>query len=174
MSEAFLGQITLFAFDYAPRFFAQCNGQILAISQNSALFALLGTTYGGNGQTTFALPDMRGRVGIGIGQGPGLPNYVWGERGGVETVTLTTATMPSHTHALTATTQTATGRVAAGQMLATDTSTNADYYAVPGTVVALDPSSIGAAGGGQAHTNLQPYTTINFCIAIAGIFPSRN
>ncbi len=175
MAEFFLGQINLFALDFTPRFFAACNGQSLPINQNQALFSLLGTFYGGNGTSTFNLPDLRGRVAIGAGQGPGLPNYSLGQTGGSETVTVNASTMPGHTHALAATTQTATRRVAAGSMLAADTSTNAEYYAVPGTVTPLSPSAIANnVGGSQPHENRQPYLTVNFCIAISGIFPSRN
>lgn len=174
MANPFIGQISLCGLDFAPRFWAFCNGQLLAINQNAALFSLLGTQYGGNGQTTFALPDLRGRVAIGMGQGAGLPNYVIGQTGGSETVTLLATNMPGHTHLLAATTQTATRRVAAGSMLAADTSTNAEYYAVPGTVTPLSSNAIGSVGGNQPHENRQPYLSLSYCIALSGIFPSRN
>lgn len=169
MTDFFIGQINLFGFDFAPRFWAQCNGQLLAINQNQALFALLGTNYGGNGTTTFALPDLRGRVPIGFGNSNPI-----GQATGVETVTLISANLPAHTHALAATTQVANRRVPTGRMLATDTSTNAEYYAPPGATTPLSPNSLGSAGGTSAHENRQPYLAANFCIALSGIFPSRN
>lgn len=174
MSDFFIGQINLFGFDFAPRFWAQCNGQLLPINQNQALFALLGTFYGGNGTTTFALPDLRGRVPISIGSSPQLGSVSIGQVGGIESVTLISANLPAHNHMLAATTQVATRRPPAGRMLATDTSTNAEYYAPPGTVTPLSPNSIGQAGGSSPHENRQPFLAGNFCIAIAGIFPSRN
>lgn len=174
MTDFFVGQINLFGFNFAPRFWAQCNGQLLAINQNQALFALLGTSYGGNGTTTFALPDLRGRVPISYSNPSQSPNFSLGQVGGQETVTLTTAQLPAHTHALAATTQVATRRVPTGRMLATDTSTNAEYYAPPGQVTSLSPNSLGSAGGTSPHENRQPYLAMNFCIALSGIFPSRN
>jgi len=169
MSDFFIGQINLFSFDFAPRFWAQCNGQLLPINQNAALFSLLGTFYGGNGTTTFALPDLRGRVPIGFdGSNP------VGTAAGVESVTLTSTNLPAHTHALAASTQVATRRPPPGRMLATDTSTNAEYYAPPGAITPLSPNSLGSAGGTSAHENRQPYLAGNFCIALSGIFPSRN
>lgn len=174
MSQPFLGQIILFAFNFPPRRFARCDGQLLSIAQNNALFALLGTVYGGDGQTTFGLPDLRGRVPIGFGAGPSLTNYAIGQKSGVETVTLNSTNLPAHTHSLNASTQVATSRVSNGRMLATDTSTNAEYYAPPGQVTAMDPNAITATGGNAPHENRQPYLTANFCIALQGIFPSRN
>lgn len=174
MSDAFVGQISLFSFDFAPRRWAQCNGQLLAIAQNQALFALLGTTYGGDGVTTFALPDLRGRVPIGFGASAQSGSVQMGQRGGSEAVTLTNATLPAHTHALTATTQIATRRNPPGRALATDTSTNAEYYTSPGQVTPLSPSAIGPTGGSQPHENRQPFLAVNYCIALQGIFPSRN
>lgn len=174
MSDVFVGQISLFSFDFAPKRWAQCNGQLLAISQNQALFALLGTTFGGDGSTTFALPDLRGRVPIGYGASAQSGNVQMGQRGGAEAVTLTDATLPSHTHALTATSQVANRRIPTGRSLATDTSTNAEYYAIPGQVTPLSPSAIGPTGGSQPHENRQPFLAVNYCIALMGIFPSRN
>lgn len=174
MSDVFLGQISLFAFDFAPRTWAQCNGQLLPINQNQALFALLGTFYGGNGTTNFALPDLRSRVPIHFGAAVTGTNYQLGETGGAESVSLSAANMPSHNHTLNATTQVATRRVATGRMLATDTSTNAEYYAPPGTVTPLNSGAIAATGGGAPHENRQPYLAANFSIALSGIFPSRN
>jgi microcystin-dependent protein len=167
VAEPFLGMIILFGGNFAPRGWAFCNGQLLAINQNTALFSLLGTTYGGNGTTTFALPDLRGRVPLHFGQGPGLSSYVEGQVGGVENVTLLANQMPAHTHSQPAT--------------AGDETTNRPNAAVParGGVYASSPdgSNLAAttsAGGGQPHTNLQPYLTLNYCIALEGIFPSRN
>jgi len=174
MSDVFVGQISLFAFDYAPKGFAQCNGQIMQIQQNAALFALIGVTYGGDGITTFALPDLRGRVPIGYGTSTQSGQVVLGQVGGAEAVTLSSTNLPAHNHALAASTQVATRRPPPGRMLATDTSTNAEYYAVPGQVTALSPASIGVTGGNGPHENRQPFLTINYCIALQGIFPSRN
>lgn len=174
MSDFFIGQINLFGFQFPPRFWAQCNGQLLPISQNSALFALLGTFYGGNGTTTFALPDLRGRVPVSFGNSTPLGNVAIGQVAGAETVALTSANLPAHTHALAASTQVATRRPPPGRMLATDTSTNAEYYAPPGAITSLSPNSIGSTGGALPHENRQPFLAVNFCIALQGIFPSRN
>ena len=167
MSEPFIGSVILFAGNFAPRGWAFCNGQILSIAQNTALFSLLGTTYGGNGQTTFALPDLRGRVPLHFGQGPGLSSYALGQSAGTESVTLNLNQMPAHTHSQPATN--------AGQ------NTNRPNAAVParGGVYAastdgsaLDPTT--SAGGSQPHTNIQPYLALNYIIALEGIYPSRN
>ena len=182
MSQPFLGQIQPFGFTFAPRGWAFCNGQLLSISQNTALFSLLGTQYGGNGTTTFALPDLRSRVPMHFGQGPGLPNYVIGEEGGVETVTLTLAETPVHTHSFSGTSDAANFKQpTAGGALAESNKAGTvpgdAYYAADLNVNPLQPlnqGSVSQYGGSQPHTNLQPYLTINFCIAMQGIFPARN
>jgi len=170
MSEPFLGQIILVPYNFAPRGWAFCNGQILSIAQNTALFSLLGTTYGGNGQTTFALPDLRGRTALSAGQGPGLSNYDLGQVSGSETVTLTINQMPQHNHGVNtqASTSDATSNKASNNYLATGNS----YAATQDTTMA--PQTVQLAGGSQPHENLQPYLTLNYCIALEGIFPSRN
>ena len=176
MASPFIGQITMFAGNFAPRGWAFCQGQLLSIAQNTALFSILGTTYGGNGQTTFALPDFRGRVPIQQGQGPGLSPYSLGEQGGTEAVTLLQTQMPAHVHtaqsSLNASTLAASDTVPTGNYLASDNqyvnSTNAVMNA--GAVVV----TIGIAGGNQPHENRPPYLAINFIIALQGIFPSRN
>ncbi len=173
MSEPFLGQIILVGFNFAPRGYAFCQGQILSIAQNTALFSLLGTTYGGNGTTTFALPDLRGRVPNGQGQGPGLSNYTLGEVGGAETVTLVSTQMPAHTHLLNCYTEDGNQGNANGNVLASTGAAPPPYSNVaPNSLMA--PASIAAAGGSQPHENRSPYLTLNYCIALQGIFPSRN
>jgi microcystin-dependent protein len=169
MSEPFIGQIQIFPYNFAPRGWAFCNGQIMSIAQNTALFSLLGTTYGGNGQTTFALPDLRGRVPVSAGQGPGLSNYVLGEVIGTENVTLLSTQMPQHNHGLNASTGTKVGTTPAGNVLG-----GASIYitAAPDSVMA--PASIGPAGGNQPFSVIQPLLCLNYCIALEGIFPSRN
>lgn len=172
MSEFFIGQISMFSFNFAPKFWAQCNGQFLPIQQNSALFALLGTQFGGNGITNFALPNMQGRTPVGFDS-----NAVqMGQAAGLEVVTLTSTQMPAHSHKLGATSTTANKRVPSGKMLAADNASVAEYYAVPsaGPTTTLDPQSVSIVGGSQPHNNMQPYSVINFCIALNGIFPSRN
>jgi microcystin-dependent protein len=172
-----LGCIYMFAGNFAPRGYALCAGQILPISQNTALFSLLGTTYGGNGQTTFALPDLRGRSPIGAGQGPGLSNISLGEQAGTEAVTLLTTNMPAHNHTLGATTNSASGGTPTNNVLA-DTGGSqgggTNTYAAGPANTTMAPSSIGAAGGNQPFANRNPYLGINYIIAINGIFPSRN
>lgn len=167
MSQPFLGEIILFAGNFAPRGWAFCNGQILAIAQNQALFSLLGTTYGGNGQTTFALPDLRSRVPVHAGQGPGLSDYALGQNGGTETVTLLVSELPQHTHRQPATNG--------------EQTTNRPDGALPAAGGVYGEVSDGSlltqtspAGGSQPHNNVQPYLTLNYIIALEGIFPSRN
>jgi microcystin-dependent protein len=172
MSEPFLGQIMLVPYNFAPRGWAFCNGQILPIAQNTALFSLLGTTYGGNGQTTFALPDLRGCVPISSGQGPGLSNYSLGERGGTETVTLTVNQMPTHNHLVNVNTDNGeTGRIADTYLSNSSETPYNGSLASPGTMA---PQMISNVGGNQPFEILQPYLTLNYCIALEGIFPSRN
>ena len=171
MATPFIGQITLFAGNFAPRGWAFCQGQLLSIAQNTALFSLLGTTYGGNGQTTFGLPDLRGRVPMGMGQGPGLSLYVQGQMGGVETVTLISTQMPQHTHTLQASSALPTVADPTGAVLPSGYSR---IYATGTTGVAMGATSIAAAGGSQPHENRQPYLAMNYIIATEGIYPSRN
>ncbi|WP_205601703.1 phage tail protein [Sphingobacterium sp. xlx-130] len=178
--EPFIGQIQLFGFNFAPRGWAQCNGQILSIAQNTALFSLIGTYYGGNGQTTFALPDLRGRVAIGQGQGPGLSPYTMGEMAGFEHVTLLSTQMPMHTHPLMVSNATGTTDVANGNYLANGAVTIARGNTVSANVYGtspggqLNPATVSIQGGSQPHENRSPYLTLNYCIALVGIFPSRN
>lgn len=166
--ETYIGMISIIAFNYAPRGWALCNGQLLSIQQNQALFAILGTTYGGDGARTFALPDLRGRFPVHAGNSPwGL--YSLGEQAGRESVTLTPAQMPQHTHAAVAA-GAATAVSPAGNVWA---QTGASHYAAPdGTQLAAE--AIGIAGGNQAHPNIPPVLTLNFAIALTGIFPSRD
>lgn len=173
MSEPFIGQIRIFGGNFAPRGYAFCDGQLLAISGNSALFSLFGTTYGGDGRTTFGLPDLRGRVPLSSGAGPGLPNRTLGSKSGAETVNLTSATNPAHTHTPTARAH-ATGAD-------TTTATNSSLavtpgYSTAGANVSMGASSatVAAAGSSQAHNNVQPFLVINYIVALNGVFPSRN
>ncbi len=163
MSEPFLGEIRIVSFNFAPRGWAVCNGQVLPINQNQALFSLLGTTYGGNGQTTFALPDLRGRVPLHMGGG-----FVAGQAGGEAQHTLTVSELPPHIHSVGAMPGLAdktdpTGRAWAGGRTAYASSAN----------TTMNAASIGTAGASQGHDNLSPYLTLTFCIALQGIFPSR-
>jgi microcystin-dependent protein len=175
MSSPFLGEIVLFAGNFAPRSWAFCAGQVLAISQNTALFSILGTTYGGNGQTTFALPDLRSRVPVGQGQGPGLSSYSLGQQAGDESITLTVNEMPAHSHAATVAcfngdgnTGRSRGAFPADNSQSNTYNTTADNQMNPAMV------QVGLAGGSQPHPNIQPYTTLNYIICVEGIFPSRN
>ncbi len=166
----FIGEIRIFGFNFPPAGWAQCNGQLLAIAANDALFALLGTTYGGDGVSTFALPDLRSRVPIHQGQGPGLSPYVIGQMAGVEAVTLTTSQIPQHNHVLNAFASTGTGGLAPSGGVPANT-----QGSVNGTAnTTFAAPAIGPSGGSQPHENLQPYLTLNFCISLFGIFPSRN
>lgn len=164
MAEAFIGEIQMFGFDFPPRGWARCDGQLLAIAQNQALFALLGTTYGGNGTTTFGLPDMRSRVPM--HQGNINPQ---GTRAGEENHTLLTTEMPTHNHTHSASSTTGATVFPTGNSFALS---GANIYAAQNNGAAMP--SLGSSGGSQAHNNVQPYTTVNFCIAVTGIFPSRN
>lgn len=177
MSQPYLGQIQPMSFNYAPKGWAECNGQLLSIAQNSALFSLIGTYYGGNGTTNFALPDLRSRVPLSVGQN-GSDAYVIGETAGTETVMLTTANLPNHTHAFMGQTGAATAaNPSAGALLAQETAGSqpaAAIYGRPNVPVPLNPGSLGPAGRSENHDNIQPYLTINWCIALAGIYPSRS
>jgi len=165
MADPYLSEIRVFSFAFPPKNWALCNGQLLPINQNQALFSLLGTTYGGNGQTTFALPNLQGRVPIHFGAGHSL-----GEQGGEQAHTLTQAELPTHTHAVRAGSTAGASRLLAGNLLAAAP----DLYANPGSLTPEHASSVTSVGGGQAHTNLQPFLTLSYCIALIGIFPSPN
>jgi microcystin-dependent protein len=172
MSEPFLGEIRLVPYNFAPRGWAFCQGQLLAISQNTALFSLLGTTYGGNGVTTFGLPDLQGRVAVHVGQGPGLSPYDLGQEGGTETVTLTSGQLAPHPHPANCLNVNGNQYQPNGGVWAVDAGANPQY----GTTKAagtMAPNIIGSSGNGQAHNNIQPYLTLNYVVALQGIFPQR-
>ena len=179
MSSPFLGEIRAFGFNFAPKGWTMCNGQQLSIQQNAALFSLLGTQYGGNGVTTFALPDLRGRTAVNQGQGPGLSSYVIGEVTGTETVTLISTQMPQHNHLWAA--NNALGdhpsplnNFLSGAKIPTNNTPVPTYAAPGGATVPLATAMIGLNGGNQPHQNMQPYLVVTYCIALQGIFPSRN
>ena len=171
-AEPFIGEIMLFAGFFAPRGWADCNGQLLSIAQNIALFSLIGTTYGGNGQTTFALPDLRGRVPIHFGQGPGLSSYDMGQQGGTEMVTLSVNEMPAHTHVARADLGNGTLSSPNGAFPARDPAGSPTYGAAQAG--ALAAAAIAHAGGSQPHNNMPPHLAIRYCICLEGIFPSQN
>ena len=174
MSEPFVGQVIAVGFNFAPVGWALCQGQLLPISQNAALFSLLGTTYGGDGQSTFGLPDLRGRAALGMGQGSGLQPYVMGQPGGVESVTLTANQFASHTHALQAAATATTPTPGSGTVLGTPAAAT-PTYATTGTGAQLVGSTVSPAPGGNGpHENRQPSLAINYIIALFGIFPSQN
>ena len=178
MSDPILGMVVFYGCNFAPRGWAFCNGAILPISQNTALFSLLGTTFGGDGRTTFALPNLQGRSPIGFGQGPGLSDYALGETAGVENVTLNSAQIPAHSHFLQVANQ--SGNITSptnAASIASYMDLNGDggqSYTVAAPNVALSPQTVGMAGGNAAHNNRQPYLGLNFCIAMQGVYPQRN
>ena len=192
MSDYYVGQIFLLPYTFAPKNFAFCDGQLLPISQNTALFSLLGTTYGGDGKSTFALPDLRGSAPLGFGQGPGLTDYAQGEAGGSANITLLSSEIPQHIHtvsdisALTGaikswnaagSQQAPIGNVPAiestgGPATYANTAPDSDMHAASVTVVGGGPTT--SVGGDQPHSNMQPYLTLRFCIALGGIFPPRS
>ena len=179
--DPFVGEIRLMPYSFAPRGWALCQGQLLPIQQNTALFALLGTQYGGNGTTTFALPDLRGRAVVGQGQGPGLTNYAQGQMAGAESVTLLSAQIPAHVHSLAS----ATNTVPASSNLGAANTPAGGYFAknaaeqygqavnAAGNMAPTLKGNSGIAGGGQAHENRQPFLALNYCIATQGVFPQR-
>jgi microcystin-dependent protein len=176
MSEPFLGEIRMFAGNFAPRGWAFCDGQLLPISQNSALFSILGTAYGGNGISDFGLPDLRGRVPIHEGQGPGLNNRALGSKGGAENTIIGTENLPAHNHNLTlqGSSNTATDTAPAGKVPANSGDTRRKLYADATNLTSMGAAgSISNTGGGQAMSNMQPYQTVNYIIALQGLFPSR-
>ncbi len=167
MAEPFLSEIRIMSFEFAPRGWALCNGQLLPINQNQALFSLLGTTFGGDGRVNFALPDLRGRTPIHVGSG-----HTLGERGGEQAHTLSIAEIPTHTHVANATSSNATSAAPSNSLGYARSATL--MYGSPTSLVSMSPLAIGNVGGSQAHLNMQPFLTLNFCIALQGIFPSPN
>jgi len=172
MSSPFIGQIRMFAGNFAPAGWAFCDGSLLAISEYDALFSLVGTTYGGDGRTTFALPDLRGRVPIHQGAGPGLSSRPIGSNGGSETVTLTTTQLPGHTHTFLASSAAGSQSDPRGNVLGA--SPSVDLYIEEAPLAALNTAGITNTGGSQPHTNVQPYQCVNFIISLFGIYPSRS
>jgi microcystin-dependent protein len=173
MAQPYVGEIRMFAGNFAPAGWMFCEGQLLPISENEVLFQLIGTTYGGDGQETFALPDLRGRLPVHQGQGPGLSSYFLAETGGAEEVTLPVTRIPAHSHPMLATNDTATQTNPGGQVLARFAQANIDpYLEQTPPNVNLAVTSITATGGSQPHTNLQPYLCVDFIISLFGIFPS--
>ncbi len=172
MSDPFIGQITMFAGNFAPRSYAFCDGQLLAVTQNDALFALLGTTYGGDGRTTFGLPDLRGRLPIHAGSGPGLTNRNLGSKSGVENAGVSANQLPVHTHTYSATTAAGSQSNPSGQVVANNASVKLFIEDSPG--VSMAATALTAVGGTASHVNVMPTLCVNFIIALFGIFPSRN
>lgn len=179
MSSPFLGEIRIYPFNFAPRYWALCQGGTLPINQYTALFSILGLTYGGDGRTNFGLPNLSGAVPVGIGQGTGLSPYALGQAGGATTVTLDSQSLAGHTHPLAADQGTANSASPSGAYYATGTYDNdgtptpVSSYHVGAPNTTMSPNAIGSAGGGQAHNNMMPYLTLNFCIALMGEYPQR-
>jgi len=175
MADPFVAEIRIYPFNFAPKGWAWCDGQLLPLSQNTALFSLLGTTYGGNGKSNFALPDLQGRAAMKPGQGPGLSLHDLGETGGSETVTLLESELPSHSHALRAINTPANVKVPSPAVTLSRSVGGSIYQTatpIPNAVTMAD-EMIAPAGGDQPHNNLQPYLTFYFCIALQGVFPPR-
>jgi microcystin-dependent protein len=172
MSEPFVGEIRMFAGNFAPQGWAYCDGQLLAVSQNDALFSLFGTIYGGDGRTTFGLPDLRGRIPIHAGSGPGLTPRTLGSKSGAENVTVTVNQLPSHTHPMQATEELADSPNPGGQIAAR--STTVDLYINENPSSNLAATSITSTGGSQSHPNIMPFLCVHFIVALFGVYPSRN
>jgi microcystin-dependent protein len=170
--DPFVAEIRIYPFNFAPKGWAFCDGQILPLSQNTALFSLLGTTYGGDGKSNFALPDMQGNAPMHPGQGPGLSLHDLGETGGSQTVTLLESEIPAHSHALSASFQNAHNRLPTNRVVPA-AGVGVGYYAPPPLSAQLSPNALPPAGGDQPHNNMMPYLTLNFCIALQGVFPPR-
>jgi microcystin-dependent protein len=169
--DPFVAEIRIFPFNFAPKGWAWCDGQLLPLSQNTALFSLLGTTYGGNGKSNFALPDLQGRAPMHPGQGPGLSLHDLGETGGSETVSLLESEIPSHSHGFSISNALALQNDPTGQRWAIGEGVN--LYAAPSPLVSMAPEALAPAGGDQPHNNIQPYLTFYFCIALQGVYPPR-
>ena len=169
MADPFVAEIRMFGFNFAPTGWAQCNGQLLPISQNTALFSLLGTTYGGDGKSTFALPDLQGSTPLHPGQGQGLSLYDLGQQGGAEFITLLQSEIPVHSHSLSASEETVNEASPANFFFGAGET----RYAAPANVTQMAPQALSPAGGSLPHNNLMPYLVVNFCIALQGVFPAR-
>jgi microcystin-dependent protein len=167
VAEPFLSEIRIMSFSFPPKGWALCDGQLLPINQNQALFSLLGTTYGGDGRVTFGLPDLRSRIPIHMGSG-----HTLGERGGEQAHTLSIAELPTHTHVVSGTSNAGTALVASGNLLAKNA--NLGFHSPDNSLGAMALGTVGNTGGSQAHLNMQPFLTLSFCIALQGIFPSQN
>lgn len=180
MSQPFVAEITMFGFNFAPKGWAFCRGQLLPISQNTALFSLLGTTYGGDGKSTFALPNLQDQTVVGMGQGPGLSDYFEGEQLGAANVTLLTSEMPAHNHLVNATIDRGTTTAATNNVLATgaagppNQAISGFMYSTAAPNNQLNPLALGVTGSSIPHNNMQAYLTLNFCIAMQGVFPPRS
>jgi microcystin-dependent protein len=172
MADPFVAEIRIFGFNFAPKGWALCKGQLLPISQNTALFSLLGTTYGGDGKTTFALPNLEGSAPMHPGQGPGLSLHDLGEMSGSETVSLLQSEIPAHAHSLMSQVAVANRSNPIGNAIARVGATG-PYAPTGPTAAQLSATAVAPAGGGQPHNNMQPYLTLNFCIALQGVFPAR-
>lgn len=177
MADPFMAEVRIWATNFAPRGWAFCEGQYMPISQNTALFSLVGTTYGGNGHTTFCVPNLKGRAPMHWGTGPGLTPRVYGEFGGVSRVTLTKSQIPAHNHIIAGQASNGNSHAPANHYLAKDPAKSQRVRMLkvePSSMVTMSPLAISAEGGGQSHENCQPYLGLNFCIATLGIYPSRN
>jgi microcystin-dependent protein len=174
MADQFVAEIRAFPFNFAPSGWAQCNGQLLPISQNTAVFSLLGTNFGGNGTSNFALPNLQGMMPKNFGQGPGLNLYDLGETGGEQTVTLLTTEIPTHGHNLSVAGAGNSSTPSSSTVLAGGARGKQPAYASGPPTVAMSGAAVATAGGSQPHNNMSPYLTLNFCIALQGIFPARS
>lgn len=173
MADPFVAEIRMFPFNFAPKGWAMCNGQLLPISQNTALFSLLGTTYGGDGRSTFALPDIQDRCVIHPGQGPGLSLYDLGQQGGAETVTLLQSEIPFHTHSWMTATDISDQQVPDPNRVLSISNNGGAYAPGNSALTQLAPQALSPAGASLPHNNLSPYLAVNFCIAMQGVFPAR-
>ena len=171
MADPFVAEIRIFPFNFAPKGWAFCDGQILPLSQNTALFSLLGTTYGGDGKSNFALPNMQGNAPMHPGQGPGLSLHDLGETGGSDTVSLLESEIPSHSHGFIVSQSDATDQSPVNELLAAGVGIG--QYGTPGAITQLSSNALAPAGGDQPHNNMQPYLTLNLCIALQGVYPPR-
>jgi microcystin-dependent protein len=174
MSDNFVAEIRIFPFNFAPSGWATCDGQLMSISQNTALFSLLGTNYGGDGKSNFGLPNLNGRAPLQQGQGPGLSQYFLGQLGGVETETLILAELPQHNHALSASSASATAGDPGSTLALARSDEGVAAYAAPGNSGSAPMPAVATTGGDQPHNNMMPYLTLTFCIALQGVFPQRS